>query len=151
MDTNYYTEANRETAYARGAKINHTSKSHDVMEVVTALVYSAVPGATIRESCGFYNEKHQVVCFNMPNYSSNWVVIISNDNVHKNGTYSLEVFHLSGGINFSEYYDSPYKNNPFPDAYAIMCKKSNKLLHYYPTLLTPEGLVVEMLCNKTTE
>ena len=147
MDTNSFNQARREDAYASGTRISKTSSSHEVLEMLRTLVCAAIPGATIRENSGFSHDKEQVLSINMPDYSSNWVVIISNDTIRKSGVYCLKVFHLSSAIDFSQYYTSPFKNYPFHEAYAFMCMSDRKCLHSYHHPLTPEGLVVEMLCN----
>ena len=144
---NISNDLRRTAAFSMCAQLDHTSSPYAVREALTNLIYSSIPGATIRESNGFMFDKNHTLSINMPDYSSNWVVIISEDMIRERGHNCIKVYHLNSGINFDQVYSSPYKDMEFHEAYQKICGESHKLLLGYHIFLSPEALVIEMLCK----
>ena len=145
MDETFKT-ARREDAYLKSAKSSTHSTSYDVKMIVEDLISSAIPKANIQGNNGSYSSRYQILSYNTS--TSNWVIIIDTNTIRKNGLHCLKVYHLSKAINFNDYYTSTFRHFSSPEAYDRMCAYSRDLLHNYSTLLSPEGLIVEMLCNE---
>ena len=144
MDTN---RSRREEALRKCANISNQTTSYDVKQTLISLVYASIPGASIRQHDGYFNENHQIISFNMPNDASNWVVIISNDVIRERGHNCLKVYHLSHAIDFFNFYTSPFRNLSFYEGYARLCEIDCCRLYRYSIYLSPEALVSEMLAN----
>ena len=129
----------------RCARITTDSSPFDVRWVLTDLIKSSIPEATIRECSGLTGDPCHILSFDMPQKKSNWVVIIKRHNIIKYGRDCLVVYHLRHGIDFKKVYESNFKTSLFSDGYETLCDRSQDILYRYDFHLSVEALVGEML------
>lgn len=147
MDNNF-NRSRREDAYQASAKLSKYSTSYEVMKVLETLVSNAIPKAKLLNHRGDVSSNYQALSFSAPDNSCSWIVIIKDDAIRKNGNLCLKVYRLRNKICFSDYYALSFNHPDFPEECARICAYSKELLHNYYSLLSPEGLVIEMLCNQ---
>ena len=129
------------------ARITTDSMPCEVKDAFLKLVYASIPGANVRECYGFTQDPCHILSINMPEYKSNWVIIIKRQNIMKYGRDCLMAYHLRLGINFDKVYSSDFKTSLFSDAYEILCDRSKDLLYRYDIHLSCEALVHQMLVH----